>query len=237
MSIITKDTIMQHNIEQAIQRTFNIKSKRCTTRWSRGTLTETGIEIGGIAVASQNCHELTEHLRSEGHDYIYDFVPNGKWSCINFTKIKLHWARRAQQTASGAGGATYNIIPGVWSNGSFYPDLLSKDVEVEIKPTTTPTSSPSNYILLPVSVYRFHYDISNNGCVPALRFGRCELQCITPLSLFTVSINRQGIYINRKFREKADLITETVDYPKVDQYELTIRYKGHVVFKELLHNP
>jgi len=216
----------QFNIEQAIQRSFNIKKPSHPSCQSLGEM-----EISGFAVASQEAHSLNDILKAEGHlDDVspYYFAPNGKWSVINLPKIKIQWAARCRQVQvqdQDDNGCIWNVVSGHWNDKIFIPDVLSPGVRVEIEPLEPPVSLDSKNILLPYTIYRSSEDISS--LVPQVRFGSCLLECIRPLSLETVSINRQGIYINRKFRDKVELCDPKdldTDMVCIDKFTLRIFY-------------
>lgn len=227
MSFINKDNLTQFNVEQAIQRSFNIKKSSNFI----DTVLDDGIEISGYAIASQETHTLNEILGTEGHltDVSpYYFAPNGKWSVINFNKIKIIWADRCRQVQDD-NGLIWNIVSGHWRNKTFIPNVLSKGVHVEFESldmTETEPEPSEHNALLPHIIYRSNQDISK--LVPQVRFSNCLLECIRPLSLETVSINRQGIYINRKFRDKIDLC-DYKNIPRMAKFRLHIFYEKQLL--------
>jgi hypothetical protein len=222
MSFINKDNLTQFNIEQAIQRSFNIKKSSNII----DNVSNDGIEISGYAIASQEAHTLNEILGTERQltDVSpYYFAPNGKWSVINFNKIKIRWADRCRQVQDD-NGCIWNIVSGHWRDRIFIPDVLSNGVHIEFESLdmTEPEPEPSDHsVLLPHTIYRSNEDIST--VVPQVRFSNCLLECIRPLSLETISINRQGIYINRKFRDKIDLC-DCKNIPRMARFRLRILY-------------
>jgi hypothetical protein len=245
MPSLTNRTLTQVNIEKAIQKTFNIKKRHIFCE----TVINNGVEISGIAIASQDAHELQEFAHIEGFkDLLYDFVPNCKWSCLNLNKIKIQWDARSQQKQIN--GQLYNIISGAWDeNKEFIAFALSKKIKVTIvpEPNLIPNIDTNiKHILVPYHTYQKINDISD--IVPSLKFGKIKLDCIDPKDLQLISINRQGIYINRKYRDKVDIIEETIPAPAVpdpqfkaldvpnlvDNYCLTIYYGDNIIFQETL---
>lgn len=225
MSFINKDSLTQFNVEQAIQRSFNIKK---SSNFIDSVLDD-GIEISGYAIASQEAHTLNEILGTEKHltDVSpYYFAPNGKWSVINFNKIKIRWADQCRQVQDD-NGLIWNMVYGHWRNKTFIPNV-SKGVYVEFESLDMLGSEPSDHnALLPHIIYRSNEDIGT--LVPQVRFSNCLLECIRPLSLETISINRQGIYINRKFRDKIDLCDYNKDIPRMSRFRLHIFYEKHLL--------
>lgn len=231
-----RESLTHVNVERAIQRTFNIKKRSLLDNRERSfanAIVGSGVEIGGIAIASQEAQELNDILKTEGHTFRYFFAPNGRWSVLNINKIKVQWASRVQQIRKDA--RYWNIVPGHWSQDGkvFYPDMLSEHVQVMITPTKAAQAQAQahGYILLPYKSYKICTDISD--LVPKVRFDQWELECVQPKSLSTISVNRQGIYINRKYREKTEDAVENACYMECPAYELSIYYQGqliHMVF-------
>jgi len=221
-----KDNLTQFNVEQAIQRSFNIKKSSNFI----DNVSDDGIEISGYAIASQEAHTLNEILGAERHltDVSpYYFAPNGKWSVINFNKIKIKWTDRCRQVQDD-NGLIWNIVSGHWRNKTFIPNMLSKGVHIEFESLDTLEPEPPDHnALLPHIIYRSNEDIGT--LVPQVRFSNCLLECIRPLSLETVSINRQGIYINRKFRDKIDLCDYTKNMPRMSRFRLHIYYENQLL--------
>jgi hypothetical protein len=229
---------MQFNVERALQRSFHIRKPP-----SLGDcVLKTGLEITGLAVASQDALELQELAHSKGFkDIKYDFVPNCKWSCINFNKLKVQWAMKCQQTTID--GKQYNILPGAWSEDGkiFNVDALSTNIDIVIQPILASASDSdsdsdsSSYILLPFHTYQVTKDIST--LMPALKFGKKQLECINPKDLQSISINRQGIYVNRRHRDKIDEVTldSKSVYSVINAYNLCVYHNKSIIFHEDLN--
>lgn len=233
-------SLTQKNIERAIRRNFNIKPRPCSsTRSEKGTsidhVIEDGVEISGLAIASQEASQLNEILKAEGHAYepVYHFAPNGRWSLLNFNKIKVQWAEKCMQCEGSDGTDIFNIIKGKWKNGIFIPYLLSPKVYAEIIPTDKDqfqektvrisSSGEDAEIMIPHKVYKVQQDLDDIK----VRFERKTLECVNPRSIMTISVNRQGIYINRKFREKVNMINSLDNISTVvNHYTLNIYYEG-----------
>lgn len=223
-------SLIQNNIEQALEHTFNMKRKK---PFHNGTVVNHGIEIRGYALASQDCHQLEEFAKSEGFDIKIDFTPNRKWSCLNISKIKVQWSEKVKQISRN--GQIYNLIPGKWiSEAEFIPDIISTNTRVVIKNTSTSTNPspddsrlPGNSILIPFKAYQRTNDISH--LVPTVKFGDQKMECYKPQDLQNISINRQGIYINRKYRDKVELTDDNTEYMMVDTYDLTLHYLDNVL--------
>jgi hypothetical protein len=223
---VNKDTLVQCNVEQAIQRTFNIKKPNILPGKS---VIGSGVEISGFAVASQEARELNDIMRSEGHhDGFYDFAPNCKWSVLNMNKIKVQWAARCSQVLIQ--NQIWNIVAGSWEEAVFIPDVLFDRIRVEIRPIGKDIlQSTVNYVLIPHATYHIQSDISN--MIPQIRFGKKQLECVQPKSIATVSVNRQGLYVNRKYREKTRLVALPPDhtYPLIPSYQLDIYYDDQLL--------
>lgn len=229
MPIESEKHLCRLNIEKAIQRAFNIKKRHIFDE----TVINTGLEISGVALASQDAHELQEFAHSEGFkEVVYDFVPNCRWSCINMNKIKVQWAERVQQAEQF--GQLYNIIPGTWKDGKFHPCVASRNVTVTVAPCDGSVVHPDGpgHIMLPFYTHNVVENITD--LVPTLKFGRVTLECVRPLSLKSVSVNRQGIYVNRKYRDKVEHSGVLPVCPCVNAYELMIHYGDNILFQEKL---
>lgn len=229
MSLI--DVIQSTNIEHAIQNTFNIKRPNNLITTQNKDISESGIEVSGLSIASQHASELNDVIIGCNVP-LYHFVANGKWSCINFNKVKVNWKNSCTQTM--VSGITYNIIIGHWKNGSFFPDMLDCKTIVKITPRPVPEPEPESQtlILLPQQVYHTSHDIK----VPTIRFNKQELECIKPKNSYTISINRQGVYINRKYRNKTVMVEVPPNCKIIVTYKLTITYDNHVLFDQELGN-
>lgn len=167
------DILMQTNVEKALQKSFNIHKEQSI----ENHCIENGLEITGFAIVSQDASELQEFAHSKGFkDVKYDFVPNCRWSCVNFNKLKILWSVKCQQTTIK--DIYYNILPGTWKNNVFHADMLSSEVEILITPKL-PLDAPlcaasGNYILIPFHTYRIVKDISLS--MPTLTFNKKQLQ-------------------------------------------------------------
>lgn len=228
---MTRDSLMQSNIERALQSTFNIRGHISNGLYTR----KPGLEITGHAIASQDALELQELAREEGFkDVMWHFVSNSRWSCINFTKIKALWSNRCQQVL--VNGVLYNILYGSWIDKEYHVAAMAQDVKIVIKPISVLNEhdalNETVPILIPHQTYYIVQDITSS--VPALKFDKKQLECINPKNLLKISINRQGIYINRKFRDKIDVRTGTVDQTTIGYFELRIHHEDNIIFQEIL---
>lgn len=231
MSFITRESLIQSNVEKAIQQTFNInKGGPGGPAGPSCHLVDTGVEISGFAVVSQEARELNDIIKSMGCDYygLYDFAPNGNWSVLNLNKIKVQWAVRCQQYRDNH-GKIWNILPGSWASESeFQPDMLSEHVKVIITVPGRQLNCDKGYALVPYENYTTQRNIAE--IVPNIRFDKKQLDCIHPRSMGTVSINRRGIYINRKYREKIEIVDlQDQEYPRVSKGRIDIYYKGKLL--------
>jgi hypothetical protein len=235
------DSLTRSNIERAIQDSFKIKGKSRTRDEDQTDVEEAGVEISGTATASQEVRELNDILRHEGFgpDKFLDFAPNGKWSVLNMNKIKVQWATRCQQTRID--GTVWNIVPGRWEGSAFLPNMLSSMVKVKMTPSTPVSglgSEPgAGHVLIPHGICRTLTDIPLRGggpspstSIPQLRFLGKTLECVSPRSLMCTSVNRQGIYINRKYRDKIELVSPPEDRTAMlREYRLDIYYKDELL--------
>lgn len=217
-------SIMQSNIGQALRQTFNIKHSE--SKDDRVCLE--GLELDGIAIVSQDCNLLQDvaHNLGYGDRVLFNFVQHGRWSCINIDKVKTLWRQRLAQLSMGE--VIYNMVPGHWTDGAFYADARSPDVEIIIRPEGLESPTTSDHVLLAYRVYRILTDIK--PYVPAVRYEHQTLECVRPIDIKTVSINHKGIYINRKFREKIKIVPYSLSNPPIiSDYRLCLVYRGEVV--------
>ena len=220
------DKVQTSNIELAIQRAFNIKKYPIQEVRKE----DNGLEVNGFAIASQNATELNE-VAIGYHIPPYHFVANGKWSCINFNKIKVKWTEVCSQTDTPDG--IYNILTGYWDSMSFYPDVMNDKTVVKITPTSTHAHARTRTrtrtkIMVPLATSYASKVIK----VPKIRFNKNELESVEPKNISSVSVNRCGIYINRKYRDKTVMVDTPDDSLKIDSYTMTIIYEDNVLFEQ-----
>uniref|UniRef100_A0A6C0J9Z7 Uncharacterized protein n=1 Tax=viral metagenome TaxID=1070528 RepID=A0A6C0J9Z7_9ZZZZ len=131
------------------------------------------------------------------------FEPSAQWSYIRLPKLKIKWAKRINQVKIGL--RSYNVLHGTWDNGSFYPDIESGSQKIEIIPINNNNISECNTVLIP------YYSIDKTIKDPELDItvSKQKFKCIYPSTHYNISFNRQGLYINKKYRDKQDIINIT----------------------------
>ena len=135
------------------------------------------------------------------------FTPQSNYGCLLLPKIKIRWAVRAKQIKLGQ--KLYNILEGTWNaNGAFLPNLASTDVKVEITPYHGKGDTVlCSTVLIPFKNYTTCCTVSG---VPSFNIADDTVSCVHNTAYFNVSFNRQGMYINRKYREKVEQIVQSL---------------------------
>lgn len=224
--------LTRHNIETSLNTTFKIEPK---SRTDTPHVRESGLELGGICHVSQNDAELTQIVQQLGFmGEAYNFVQNARWSCANLDKIKILWKEQVSQCIMH--NNVYHIISGrlVRKHGRdmFRADTLHPDITVDF---ISDGLTNTNKLLVPQEEYHITTDISDT--VPNIKFMGAALQCVEPKNLLHISINRQGVYINRKFRTNKVVVDTPKDACVVSfPYTLKITYKGEQLLEEPMIN-
>ena len=161
---------------------------------------------------------------------LYYFAPHGKWSVINFNKIKVKWAKRCQQVKTDDG--IWTVLEGTWKDQVFLPYLESDSIKVVIHPLSQSQSqsqsqSPEGRLLVPYQSYHQVTDITAQ--VPQVRFERSLLECVNPKSIANISVNRQGIYVNRKYRDKIELSEGLATDQYLKHYRMEIYHDDQLI--------
>lgn len=195
---------------------------------SNKTIETPGFEASYISFASQEAHQLNEYIKYTDSDgpMVYHFAPHGKWSIISTPKIKAQWRDKCQQITDNDG--VWNAISGIYRSDGFYPFMLDNDVCICIK--LHHSKSGPGVLLVPYQTYRL-YTVTPRKYIPDISFKGEKLKCVDPCTYSMISINRQGVYINRKYRHKMDLEKEIQEQKNTHatDYELTIHYKDELV--------
>lgn len=213
-------SLIKKCIASSLKQTFNIKKSTEPTLF---TVDNDNMYYSTVGYVSQDYDELRSHTKEP----VAEFVSNGRWGCVVHHKLKATWKHRVKQVK--VDDILYNVVPGQWSDDSvFYPDIADPDVRIEITPLGS--GSGSNVVLLPHRVYDNSAPIPETD-IPTLRIGGTELPCVHASTFCNLSVNRQGIYVNKKYRDKTDITSEVpVGATKLDRYIMKIWYAD----KELL---
>jgi hypothetical protein len=158
------------------------------------------LEWFNFCLVTQDWDELNEFIFTnnlkipESARPVY-FNPQSKWSCLYLPKIKIRWKENYQVRL---GCTMYNILEGEWLNGYFIPKIAPGNMLVKIKPYYIDYKLP-NVVLIPVKSYCVSQNITE---IPTVTIADENLDCVYASMYCNVSFNRQGLYINRKFRDK-----------------------------------
>jgi hypothetical protein len=171
-------------------------------------LTE-AVEWDHKCIVTQDWDELNEFIYvNELHMSapLY-FAPQSKWCCLVVPKIKIRWAFRAKQIKLGEN--LYNALEGVWDNGSFIPNVASNDIvvklKVKVKVKVNHKPKTSTIALIPFKTY---VAVNKIESPPTITVANERIKCVYAASCTVINFNRQGLYINRKYRDKIDEQTE-----------------------------
>lgn len=228
MSII----LLRNSIINGIQEAFKIKLKDKLDPKDHTSITESGFEANYTSFASQEAQQLNHYIKNidPNGPMIYLFAPHGKWSVVIIPKIKAQWLNRCQHVTINK--SVMNVIPGMYKRDGFYPYMSDTEVSVRIRHGNGHGHGLGpGVIMVPHQIYRI-YNVTPSEHIPSVSFKGDVLQCVDPCTYSLVSINRQGIYINRKYRHKIDMQLE----PKhegpstvVTEYDLSIYYRGDLI--------
>lgn len=126
------------------------------------------------------------------------FDPDQFWSFIRIPKIKLKWKNEVEQVKIGV--KTYNILTGHWHDGNFIPSMENGECVI-IPSVRIAQEHQVSTVLIPYGV-----DITYQDEPPGPEFEIEDVTCKYGITYYNISINRYGIYINRKYREIQHLI-------------------------------
>lgn len=152
-----------------------------------------------LCMVTQDWDELNEFIYSNELTLsppIY-FNPQSKWGGLFLPKIKLKWTNRAKQVSIGC--QIYNVFQGTWDSGTFTINGTSMAISPYF-----PSEIESNIVLIPLKTYKVTNIIP--GTDLPLKIGNETLECVYAAMHCAVNFNRQGLYINRKFRDKIELV-------------------------------
>ena len=211
-------------ITQAIDKRFNFNLKQTdspTTSTAETGLQSANFEWSHQCLVTQDWDELNEFIYTNElsipeHKKPLYFDPHAKWSCMLLPKVKIRWFSRVKQVK--VQNALYNVIEGSWNaTGEFCPKMSTDAADgepiVKILPYfATAESSSSSYVLIPFKDYSVTHLITEiaeeTKLLPTLTVANETLECVYAAMHFNISFNRQGLYINRKYRDKTEQISQ-----------------------------
>ena len=208
------DTEPYKYIINALEKRFNLNIK---DQEKKEPVKDIGLEWSHVCIVTQHWDELNEFIYindieiSESKKPPY-FDPYSKWSCILLPKVKIRWETKAKQLKIGQ--QLYHMLTGSWDDsGAFIPSIQSvkKTPVVKIYPYFH-QENKSNTVLIPFKSYKTtsllltEEDIKEQ-MIPTITIAKEQLDCVYAAVHYNVSFNRQGIYINRKFRETIEEIS------------------------------
>lgn len=147
------------------------------------------------------------------------FEPNTHWSYIRLPKIKLKWRENIKVPQVKVGLRDYNLINGTWMDDGKIILPVLENASCIIKPLyTVPVEQRNKNILIPYG----EFNRTKIDREPSIKVDGHTLSCKYPLTHYCVSINRQGIYINRKYRDKTEYIALPEQYIIVEPKEVIL---------------
>lgn len=193
------------DIEQTAQRYFLLDTNEDKESQMGLRPVATDHNWSALCTVTQDIDELNEYIYINKLNLQIKpkyFDPKGKWVYITQPKIKLRWHNRIRQCQIGK--QLYNIVPGTWDveGNSYIPDIEENKCVCKIKTNQTIENPPSK-TLIPFRSY-YHTEL---GYAPNINIEGHRMECVYPLVHYHVHFNRQGLYVNRKYREKIDLIS------------------------------
>jgi hypothetical protein len=192
-------------IETALNKRFNLYLNSHNDIYQSKT---NGLEWSNLCIVTQEFDELNEFIYMNEVSMDDDkrpeyFEPQSKWAFILLFKIKLRWETKVKQIKLGQ--QYYHVLLGSWQDQAFLPNIEDKDVILKIYPFfKIQTEQVPTVVLVPFKDYKV---TKLKTETPELVIANESLKCVYSASHYNVSFNRQGLYINRKFREIKDEIT------------------------------
>ncbi len=229
---------------KALNNRYHLTEQDTTEIFERN---DTGAEWSHNCMVTQNWDELNEFIYtneltlSDESKPVY-FEPHAKWSCLVLPKIKIRWTTRVKQIKLGS--TLFNILEGQWdASGAFSPKIASADgLDVKIYPyhgsPALCAAGSAGTVLIPFKNYTATQKIPADT-LPKLCVANENLECVYAAMHVNVSFNRQGLYINRKYREKTEYINQTdlpTDYTILEPASIALSLKegGKPLLKLLL---
>ena len=190
-------------IETALNNRFNFVNSEKDIYQSKTN----GLEWTNLCMVTQEFDELNEFIYF--NELVIDdekrpeyFDPQSKWAFILLFKIKMRWETKVKQIKLGQ--QYYHVLLGSWQDGAFLPNIEDKDVVLKIYPFfKIQQEQYCNVVLIPFKDYKV---TKLKTETPELVIANENLKCVYSATHYNVSFNRQGLYINRKFRDIKDQI-------------------------------
>lgn len=198
-------------IIKALNNRYNLTEQETTVIFERN---DTTVEWSHNCMVTQDWDELNEFIYANELNMPDEkkpayFEPHSKWSCIVLPKIKIRWTTRVKQIKLGS--TLFNILEGKWdSSGAFLPNVAGADgISVKIYPYHASSQALKEAIvLIPFKNYTSTQKIPADS-LPKLCIANENLECVYSTMYVNVSFNRQGLYINRKYREKTEYVNQS----------------------------
>lgn len=131
------------------------------------------------------------------------FNPSSQWCYLLIPKFKIKW-QGGKTLQVNIGNRIYNVLKGSWKVNVFYPKMENNEHTIKIIPVSsseTTNDTTNATVLIPYNTY--HY--TDTYIDPEMKIDSKNFKCIYPYVHYGLSFNRQGIYLNRKFRDKIEL--------------------------------
>ncbi len=183
-------------------------------------LVSDAIEWDHKCIVTQDWDELNEFI------YVNElpmsaplyFAPQSNWSCLVVPKIKIRWAFRAKQIKLGE--KLYNALEGFWGdNGIFVPNVASDDgIVVKIYYSGKQSPEASAIALIPFKTYV----AVNKVEAPTITIAKERIKCVYGAACSVINFNRQGLYINRKYRDKIEQTSLPENFVIIDPSSIHI---------------
>jgi hypothetical protein len=179
----------------AINQRFNLDIKTDKVPDIQNELTE----FSHYSIVTQDWDELNEFIYLQELNMVERplyFDPYASWSGLIVPKIKIRWAARAKQVKIGQ--TLYNILDGSWDEaGAFTPHKTN----IRIFPYYPAAEHRTNCVLVPFKQYTCTQVTKD---VPEVSIAGEKISCVYSAAHYNICFNRQGLYINRKFRDKVE---------------------------------
>lgn len=145
------------------------------------------------------------------------FDPGAQWAYVRLPKLKLKWREKARQAKMGL--RDYNMLTVTWTEDGKIVLPVEDGTSCIIKPVYhVPREQRIETVLLPYG--ELCRTVQDDD--PGIKVSGHNFLCKYPLTHYSVSINRQGIYINRKYRDKMEYVELPEQYIIVEPQEITV---------------
>jgi hypothetical protein len=197
-----------------------------------------------VSLVTQEWDELNEYIytRDLRLTLPMPFLATGRWACLHVPKLRLRWKKRAP--AVNVHNDRYILVSGAWrqqerssdDNGwQFYPDLEDSAAELAISgwPRDQYVAG-AGQVLLPAQARLSVTELPRADLDKRIR-PLTDCRCQYAVEYQHWSFNRQGLYLNRKYRPSLDLTEITELACRILEPRTVVYRRGPIKVKLIVH--